>query len=265
MPLSREVVDALYRALLGRPADPTGIDYWSQFDSVEEVVAGFGQTEEFARRMNALSPAVGEDRASLPRMARLMLGGGLTSLRIAPHPTAAPWLQVLPWNALGPTGPHSCVQVLGPYAEQLSAQLLERRLVASTLEGLVVPGRQSGQDPDLLVLTEYEYLDALTWCAPEALTAVRSRVACPVHVPSGRESWAWEAAVRRARLVLHQAGFIEVIRLVQPRYSDAPEVIDVSHTTTDPDDFNLHIVSEPAPLRARLAWLVGNRVPTRSD
>lgn len=258
MPLAPEVVDALYRALLGRAADPDGAARWAQADSVEQVVAGFATSDEFAGRLESLiamsagqSAAAGTDPA-----VALAAGQGHVALG-APQWTSGAVLTAFPWSEVSLANGPGSARVLGPYARVLASELEARALARTSTAGL--PDPAGDHRHDLLILTDPAYLEALATARPDVFAATRRRVLCPTP-PLPTDPHERGAVRNRARRALHAAGFVEVAVVVRRRHGGEAQVLGVTHLTPDPGVL-LPVREERPDREGRQAWFVADRSP----
>jgi hypothetical protein len=122
-----------------------------------------------------------------------------------------------------------------------------------------------GDEPphDVLVLTEFDYLEAMLGLRADVMARTRGRVLCPASGPSNNPG-SRAAMARRARARLHAVGFLEVSLLARRRHGAAVEVCDVTHRDSDGHGhFTVASHRDPHRLRPN-CWLVADRVPRRA-
>jgi hypothetical protein len=264
--IAPEVVDALYRALLGRSAEPAAIEFWTTASSVEDIIAAIVATPQFQRRvvvqaaMIGASEGSGQDAAEVRRHARLLSGGGLTAVGDLPEETSWPdLLRTLPIDALSRNVIHGSALVLGPYAQQLAEELRTRGGFKEVSAGL--QAIDSEARADVLVLTDPSLADAIRWSHPHMFDWIRRRVITPVLASNGPEAGLNDLTVKRQREELHKRGFLEVTRLAYRPFGDVEVIVDVTHATTG--GTHETIQGSPDSSGAPVAWwLVADRVPS---
>lgn len=265
MAVGRDVVDALYRALLGYPADEDGLAHWSAAPSVDDVIAALLSTDRFAERAAALVDASGAPITatdSAVAALRLEHGAGLMELVDAPD-GVAPFagLDALPWGLVCAGIPDAAVQVVGRYAAELAAELLSRGVTRTAHAG-TQGGRWAVAAPDVLLLTGTGDLAGLRAARPDLLRAVRSRVVLPVQVPVGRPFDEATALRDKARRYVHACGFTGVRHVFRRRHGGGVVVLDVSAATPTPGALMTTAVTEVDPVLVPMTtWLVGDRAP----
>lgn len=249
-PPTPPVVDALYRAMLGRSPDAEGAAHWVTAPSVDAVIEGIAATDTYRRRVLQAATGFGAESPFALRSAlRLTYSAGLAQL--GDEAPGADAFGALPLAEVTRGLDRPRVQVLGPYAAQLAEEL---------------PDATAGLDAegpcDVLVTTEPESVDALRFVFPDLLADVRLRLACPAPADFTHEASEVEADVARRRGALHALGFIEVLRVHRRRHGDVTTTLDATYTTPDPGTQHRVEHARPNLLDApRWTWLIANRVP----
>jgi hypothetical protein len=264
--IAPEVVDALYRALLGRSAEPAAIEFWTNAASVDDIIAAIVETPQFQRRvvaqaaMIAASQGSGQEGAEVRRHARLLSGGGLTAVEDLPEETSWPdLLRTLPVDAISRNLIEAPALVLGPYAYQLAEELRTRGGFSEVSVGLEAIDFEARAD--VLVLTDPSLADALRWSHPHMFDWIRRRVIAPVLSASGLEAGLNDLTLERQREALHKGGFIEVTRLAYRPFGEVEIVFEVTHATAGGPQET--ILRSPDSSGAPVAWwLVADRVPS---
>jgi hypothetical protein len=256
---SPEVIDALYRALLGRPPDAEGAEFWGRAETVDDVIEGLVATPEHRQRVIELATGYGGGSAGAVEaraITRLQMGNGEVTLDEDVPGGVLKTLETFPMSEVTRGLNSPTVQVLGPYATHLAEELTDRQSVDATC------GFELERDPDVLVLTDPAYVQALWAASPATLDAVRLRLITPIRSDLALTDAAVAAELARRRGTLHDLGYIEVLRSYRRRFGDVTTTVDASHTTPD-----LHQprVVEIDPVQRWTAptsfWLIANRVP----
>lgn len=255
-----EVVDALYRALLGYPPDDEGMAYWCQAGDVDAVIEGLTGTDRFRERAARLSGGAAAPVDLSAAGTRLARGGGLVEL-VDPDPrvvvTGA--LDAVPWDQIRGDGPSPTVRVVGRYARALADEIRARGTQATVCAGTA--GVE--ETTDVLVLTAGADLPGLLWAAPDVVRAVRERILVPVQLPADLpldEQRIEHGAVRRA---LHALGFVEVVHLMRHRHGGEVVRLKVSHATAVAGVSQ--VVERRGDPQGRVpaaTWMVGSRRAT---
>jgi hypothetical protein len=258
--LDGPVVDALYRGLLGRGPDPAGREHWMSCGSVEGLVDALVGTDEFERRAaERRGHARGTD-VLLQMVSRLDHGRGVG--RVTDFPPGVSMIDVLaavPWQEIGDGLALSGIAVLGPYAAELANELGRRAGVGNVVNGMGADGLEVA--PDVLVLTDPGYLDALAWSRPGLLASVRVRLLVPLLAAGGAPDDERQAIALARRTVLHGLGFAEVRHVFARRFSATLVHLDTSHVTPDPDPLvTTRCVLDAMALPAA-TWLIADRWP----
>lgn len=263
--VSTEVVEALYRALLGHPADTEGLEFWSSAESAEVVIQGLVATENardrFARLLGAAQAGATVDAAGLLAAVRLEAGRGLTELSDLPVGVAVHRsLEVLPWDAVchGIQAPQ--VAVIGQYATELAAEL-ERRVPRAVAR----PGHLSGESHicDVLILTRSGDLAALRSARPDLVRGVRRRLFVPVTLDARVPQDEIVESLRSLRSSLHGLGFMQVRHLLRLRFSAVEKDLGTSFSLAVPGEFSGESTGRLEP--ASGGWLVADRVAQEDD
>ena len=254
-PPTPAVVDALYRAMLGRSPDPEGAAYWATVGSVDAVIEGLSATPDYRQRIMRAAAGTGADSLLTLRTLRLVHSDGLAALG---RPAPATSFGALPLEEITCDAGRPVVHVLGPYAPQLAEELQRLGTVTAAHAGL----KEATGPCDVLVTTDPEYVGALASLLPQHLDAIGLRLLVPAPVDLTLSAEEAAAELLRARIALHDLGFIEVLRLHRRRHGAVTETLEASYTTPDPTRPRIVGHADPDALTApRTAWLVANRIP----
>ena len=174
-PPTPAVVDALYRAMLGRSPDPEGAAYWATVGSVDAVIEGLSATPDYRQRIMRAAAGTGADSLLALRTLRLVHSDGLAALG---RPAPATSFGALPLEEITRDAGRPVVHVLGPYAPQLAEELQRLGTVTAAHAGL----KDASGPCDVLVTTDPEYVGALASLLPQHLDAIGLRLLVPAPV-----------------------------------------------------------------------------------
>lgn len=251
--------------MLGRPAESSAIEFWASAASADTVITGVSASTEYKRRLTSqvAEAADGDggpfERLSARRQARLLSGEGLTALDDPPEGSSWPdVLRTLPFGGVGRDLTESRAAVLGPYAKELAEELVARAVVTTAEAGLQALRPEAR--PDVVVFTDPSFVTAMLWSHPHVLERVSRRLVTPVLTGRAMLVTASESELTRQRQQLHQAGFVEVVRLIFRPFSGDELVLDVTHSR--PGGFRHRQLQALDPRSLPLAtWLVAERRP----
>lgn len=264
-PMAADVIQALYRAMLGYPADDDSVAWWLGKE-VDDLVDAIRITDQFRERSAALADGK-RSHHELPAQGawRLEVGRGLTE--ITPTPTGltqAESLRLFPWDALqslddaadrSSGADPTSLRVLGRYAEELVRQVTRRIPSAQAWAGL--DGGPSSVD--ILVLCGHGDIDAVMWGAPQLVHRTRRRLIVPFQVNRRRPPAETDCISDALYRNLHEIGFVRVREMVEHRFGGSTVQLSESLSGAVPD--TRHSTGEPGPALST-AWYVADRCST---
>ncbi|WP_155858834.1 hypothetical protein [Candidatus Blastococcus massiliensis] len=259
----------MYRALLGRAPDPEGLAHWSSTSDLEVLVKAVSDTGEHQQRVRLLAALAGDGRGDDGVMAdvgaTLAASDGLAPLD---DPFSLPSvLRTLPWHEVADPWGELPALVLGPYAQQLSAELVGREVVNVAYAGLSgAAGQETQSSHGTLVLTDELYVSALARVRRDIIDGTLLRLLHPVPFHFGESHDERQLAVLGARRRLHRLGFIEVSHVFGRRHGGEPVVVDTSFAMPVPGEIlTVPRTTLPEGKEPMAAWLVARRVPVEDQ